>query len=57
MMNNCRTRAIHPEFSDCLVEYPMCRHAIQFGFHFLCKHPDHKNFIESASQQKGAGHE
>lgn len=48
-MSECQTKPLLPEFSGCLVENPSCQHAVRFGFSYLCKHPNHLNFITATT--------
>jgi len=50
-MSECLTKPLLPQFSGCLVENPTCRHAVSFGFSYLCEHPNHKDFITPTTPQ------
>lgn len=43
---NCRTRQINAEFSNCLAEQKRygCNYAFLFGDGYLCTHPNHRDF-------------
>jgi len=44
-MKKCLTKKLlFSEVSGCLAEKPECGHAKQFGFSFVCSHPDHAKF-------------
>jgi hypothetical protein len=38
------TRILPSKYSGCLVENPACSHVFEFGFSFVCSHPDHAEF-------------
>ncbi len=44
-MNECQTKPLLPNYSGCLVENPICNHAVRFGFSYICEHPNHKEFV------------
>lgn len=43
-MEKCLTVQLLPDASGCLIEKPECSYAKQFGFSFICCHPDHAQF-------------
>ena len=53
-MSECKTTPLLPKFSGCLVENPLCRHAVRFGFSYLCEHPNHKEYFTSATPKTEA---
>lgn len=42
----CQTAPICAEYSLCLKKEPQCKFAIAFGGVYVCKHPNHLNFIK-----------
>lgn len=48
-MKTCLTIKLLPEASGCLAEKPECGYAQQFGFSFICLHPDHRQFYAHVS--------
>lgn len=44
--DECQTAPICPEFSLCLVNKPDCRFASLLGSDYVCKHPNHRQFVK-----------
>lgn len=53
-MSKCQTKPLLPKYSGCLVDNPLCEHAVRFGSGFLCEHPKHKDFFTSEASQIGS---
>ena len=47
----CRTRHINAEFSNCLAREKKyrCNYAFLFGDGYLCTHPNHREFATSSA--------
>lgn len=41
-----QTTCLDYELVDCLIEHPMCRFALSFGFGYFCQHPRRKEIVE-----------
>ncbi len=41
---HCLTKAEVAGYSECLMNWPECRHARLFGYTSLCRHPRHREF-------------
>lgn len=47
-MESCRAKKVTDDYElvDCLIEHPLCKFALAFGYGYFCRHPRRREIVE-----------